>query len=949
MSTKSLVSREPPVGGDKDQRGRPKEVRQRLDSSVKSGPSRSKSLSSRTRSRTHEMATPPSATKLKDFSKPLEVVSEFPKENTSIPAMKQQVADLQNEIEKKKLLNGRCQMQDKTLLKPKRTHTRRGRDRDSPGPRRSKSRSFSPRGSQRRQTDSKNRLDLFSSELLASQPNAEKVTPPSIEELKEQVKELQQKLADKLKMVPQKNPKTINTSESMRVRGSSGAGEDLRGSAEDHRSRSLSPLRRIRSPIRSPRNDEAKSTAPVSIQQLKSVFESRNREIKNINPNPAKREQVETLKREIEEIEVKLRSGRRTMITRQKSIDDLDGFLSDKKGKKPSDVETSPKTVSSDPSRAPNLQNGKAALRPVPDLNEETNAVFAIKKEVESLQLELMKKRNDAPRRSRRRSVPVPVPVRDVPDNEAGDKKRPPISQLREEVARLQEILDKKRDGTTIQPVVLDPEKASMLTPDVAVMPRTSGDGEALNVGPALLATSGKSESNVLDLKATRSTALESRSGFCTSSDTVKPAPSSGEFQSREEKSTGGIVAEAVSVGTKKVDVPVRAYTNSEKKPRSAVASSLKERLKMFNQRDSLPNDLVRISMAVSKKRNAMKPPPTISELQKKRLQSACKIQAHVRGMIQRVAQHRRIVAAIRIQAFARCIPRRLRYRVRLLEIKLASIKQRTRDELMLVRLLRKEKMEAVRKEAEEGQRKVNADAGRNFADEDVDGEIENLRRENSNLNIERTKLLEMQLHMKMMSEMTEQTMSIHNKNFGTIREAVSVLSDKNDALVKKTAKFELRLERGTAALENLTAEIQYETSVRTKAETCIQSMVDVIESRCDDERIVRKVVAISIGEDDPEDDDKSIETLLKLEETQQEGFELTFDPSDVDDVSLLGDSMHSLRDRHDGMSVLGSVYEEVEIIEEELFEEEEVDEDESAGEELSFESSAYEEHSVIM
>jgi len=257
--------------------------------------------------------------------------------------------------------------------------------------------------------------------------------------------------------------------------------------------------------------------------------------------------------------------------------------------------------------------------------------------------------------------------------------------------------------------------------------------------------------------------------------------------------------------------------------------------------------------------------------------------------------------------------------------------------------------MEAVRKEAEEGQRKVNADAGRNFADEDVDGEIENLRRENSNLNIERTKLLEMQLHMKMMSEMTEQTMSIHNKNFGTIREAVSVLSDKNDALVKKTAKFELRLERGTAALENLTAEIQYETSVRTKAETCIQSMVDVIESRCDDERIVRKVVAISIGEDDPEDDDKSIETLLKLEETQQEGFELTFDPSDVDDVSLLGDSMHSLRDRHDGMSVLGSVYEEVEIIEEELFEEEEVDEDESAGEELSFESSAYEEHSVIM
>ena len=412
--------------------------------------------------------------------------------------------------------------------------------------------------------------------------------------------------------------------------------------------------------------------------------------------------------------------------------------------------------------------------------------------------------------------------------------------------------------------------------------------------------------------------------------------------------------------------------------PDSSDLLPVKDRLRLFQALESVNKEIVKAREQVSARRRL-----TFSERQKLRLQSAKRIQARTRGMIQRqrhrrslaartiqAAVRRKIIrhvvrrrqAAIRIQAFARGIVPRFNYRLRSLHLNLEVIKQRRRSDLMLIQLRKWKAMEEMKKE-------LDAKKTVETPTDDLEllqVEISQLKQQNSSYLETNHKLTEMHLQLKMMRMMTEQTLSIHNKNYETMEEAVNVLSEKNEALLNKLQRLEERVIKRQLEQEELKHRVLYEKKVRALTEKAISTIVEVVEARSDDQRLTVRVLAIS--NDEEIEDDLSMDvcsnpgkSLTTTEGTTDGGFELSFRVTGLedDDISVLDVestvgaffSAREQRQRCDSKSMfedLDATEEEEEILEEYEFVEEVV-EDDSDSDACSCESSVYEERSVII
>jgi hypothetical protein len=397
---------------------------------------------------------------------------------------------------------------------------------------------------------------------------------------------------------------------------------------------------------------------------------------------------------------------------------------------------------------------------------------------------------------------------------------------------------------------------------------------------------------------------------------------------------------------------------------------SVKDRLKLFEALENVNKELMKARAQVSAQRRL-----TYAERQQQRLASAKIIQAFIRGLLHRQAyrrtmegRHQLSRSAIRIQAFARAIQPRLQYRLRKLQEKLDVVNQRRRNDLMLIQLQKWRSMEEMRKEAESRKMAV---ATAQTEHEQLRAEITQLQQENATFVEEQQKLTEVHLHFTMMRMMTEQTLLTQNKNYETVQEAVQALTEKNCELTRKQQKLENRIASRTEESEVLESKIQYEIAVRSSVENFVAAIVGCVESRCNDERLVTRVVAIDNGEDikdDPSLDDASLGGVsrgTKSIRPTECGFELSIVDFEDDDVSVLGAEStvgySSHRHRSDSRFCTNDLDvteegDEVEIYEEEIVEEYEVVEEEVIEDEcedscgdFSCDSSAYMERSIIM
>jgi hypothetical protein len=283
--------------------------------------------------------------------------------------------------------------------------------------------------------------------------------------------------------------------------------------------------------------------------------------------------------------------------------------------------------------------------------------------------------------------------------------------------------------------------------------------------------------------------------------------------------------------------------------------------------------------------------------------------------------------------------------------------------------------MEGIRKEVES---RMEADETSGVEHEQRQAEVAQLKRENAAFVEEQQKLTEMHLHFTMMRMMTEQAMQMHSKNYETVQEAVVALTEKNDALTSKQIKLEERIEVRTNELELLNLRIQYETAVRACSERGVQAIIGAIESRCQDKRLVKRVLAISRDEEIDESlGDASLSGISRGDKSariSECGFELSFRirPLEDDDISMLevestvsplsmsrghrhrsdSKSCHDLdvTDEGDEEEVFEEEIVEYELVEEEVIEEEVVEDDgDGSYGDFSCESSVYMERSIIM
>lgn len=374
---------------------------------------------------------------------------------------------------------------------------------------------------------------------------------------------------------------------------------------------------------------------------------------------------------------------------------------------------------------------------------------------------------------------------------------------------------------------------------------------------------------------------------------------------------------------------------------------------------------------------------PSWSQRQFARKNASIKIQSWIRGNVQRRA-YRQCRAATRIQAFARGIAPRLRHHIRKLEHELQVIEQKRKADIMLLQLSKWREMESLRNQLEEQRKK--------FAEENPQIVIDTLKEENSKLEEEISRLQSMQLQMKMMREMTDQTLRVQNHNFETVQSAVNTLNEKFVKLTRKQERYEEQIDLRTGELEELGARINYETTLRQAREKTVNGIVELVEARCEDETLVDIIVAMSNGEYPDEEGHELFEVIEEEEIFEEEesmrsmtlhrafapepeperkvsrtasGFELSFALTDFeDDISVLGDSTHHAADFPDPDSLkasnftgLGALHQDYDDdlsgdeFMEEIIEEETVgDEDESEELLTSDESSVYvENHSIIL
>ncbi|GKY90832.1 hypothetical protein MPSEU_000056000 [Mayamaea pseudoterrestris] len=327
---------------------------------------------------------------------------------------------------------------------------------------------------------------------------------------------------------------------------------------------------------------------------------------------------------------------------------------------------------------------------------------------------------------------------------------------------------------------------------------------------------------------------------------------------------------------------------------------SLQERIKLFQSASGVKNELLHVP-------NIHQVGRPVMSFAQKRKKGAIKIQAVTRGMIQRNS-FRRARAVLCLQSFARMVAPRQAFRLRMLHREYATALKRQKGDLEQVHRRKKQAIDSINNKRNGSLDKLESTIESDGAEEFV----RQLFQENSKLQLSNAKLKEMRATIRSMHQMNDMTHSSQLQSVRTLQDAVGALTEKNDVLLRKTDKYEERIETRSAELDELRARIAYESSLRKLMDKTLAGLVELIESRCGDEGLVKKVIAISADEeyesdhesyvlDDDEDslDAGQLQTPVKSKKmSTTDGFELSFKVTgldDDDDISELCNSDHHM------------------------------------------------------
>jgi hypothetical protein len=244
--------------------------------------------------------------------------------------------------------------------------------------------------------------------------------------------------------------------------------------------------------------------------------------------------------------------------------------------------------------------------------------------------------------------------------------------------------------------------------------------------------------------------------------------------------------------------------------------------MSICTDKDTLPKQPRRHSMSdveeVRRKSKGLQDPA----LHRRRFcRMAVTIQDFMRRKLRRL-RFVKIIAATRIQALFRGVIQRMRHRIAMLEQRLANIETKHKRQVSSIQTKKWKMMEAYRQKAEQENREIDVTA---IAIVKV---VEELKRENSKLQDENSKLLEACSLLREMNGQIESTLQIHNNNFATMGEAIKVLAERNARTFRMSKKYEMRNEMFKQKL--LTAEKNgtYEKNFRQELE---HTTADIIAS----------------------------------------------------------------------------------------------------------------------
>jgi hypothetical protein len=244
--------------------------------------------------------------------------------------------------------------------------------------------------------------------------------------------------------------------------------------------------------------------------------------------------------------------------------------------------------------------------------------------------------------------------------------------------------------------------------------------------------------------------------------------------------------------------------------------------MSICTDKDTLPKQPRRHSMSdvdeVRRKSNRLQDP---SLRRRRARRSAVKILDFIRRKLRRL-RFVKFIAATRIQALFRGGLQRMRHRVAILEQRLAKVEAKHKRQLSRIQTKKWKMMEAYKQEAEEEIREQDLTA--------IDRRkvVEELRRENSKIKEQNSTIRGQCTLLRKMNGQIESTLQIHNDNFSTMREAISVLAERNEQTIRMSKNYERRSEKVKQKV--LTAEKNgtYENNFRKKLE---QTTADMIAS----------------------------------------------------------------------------------------------------------------------
>ncbi|KAL7572689.1 hypothetical protein ACA910_008964 [Epithemia clementina (nom. ined.)] len=278
---------------------------------------------------------------------------------------------------------------------------------------------------------------------------------------------------------------------------------------------------------------------------------------------------------------------------------------------------------------------------------------------------------------------------------------------------------------------------------------------------------------------------------------------------------------------------------------------------------------------------------------------------------------------ATRIQAMVRGKMQRLRYRVMYLENKLKTINAAKKSD---VKKIQDSTAKAIRKleRKREKQRKREA---KERADVIERAELarklsEHLMRQNKTIKEQNDRLQYFIDHLKDVNSQYEKRIAAHLKNCVTMSMHLKKIQTKRDSLINKSERFKAQLTKMKGNLLTGLHLTNWETKHATNFERVSREIIDKMERRSNDPRLVETLIRIKAGTYNEEDDMTIIEEVTV---TEEDFVEPAVSEAVIDMPEVIEEEMEEVEE---GENEIHEIPDDTEVVEEM----EEADETEASG-----------------